>query len=92
MKNTPCQFYKNGNCTKWLADRKCEPSNNCWFTDGFDQCDINAVCAKSSIYGNDYFYLTDRDIEALKAGKILYFTDEYGMFIAYKKENPDLKG
>ena len=46
---------------------------------------MNQMCCESSLHGNYYFYVTDEDIEALKNGKVLFYVDEYGMFIGYKK-------
>lgn len=53
------------------------------------QCEIEQVCRKCSIFGNDLILITDNDIEALKNGKVLYKISEYGTFLAYKKEEND---
>lgn len=81
-----CRLYKDGHCQKWRKNGKCVPSNLDWFEDEFGQCEINEVCEKCSIYGNDCFLLTKKDIDALKSGKVLFSLDQYGTFIAYKKE------
>lgn len=48
--------------------------------DSYDECDYE-------FGGGDYF-ITDEDIELLKAGKIINFSvnDEYGCTLAYKME------
>lgn len=83
---TECSLYKDGHCTKWRKNGKCHPSSADWFDEHLDQCEMNAMCEHNSIFGNSYFYLTDEDIDALKAGKVLFDVDEYGVFLAYKKE------
>lgn len=65
---------------------RCNPADINCFSDHFSQCDIDDVCRLASIYGNDLFVLTDENIEALKAGKIIFSVGEYGTFVAYKKE------
>lgn len=42
------------------------------------------VGSRLSPYGNFFFNITDRDIDDLKRGKILYFREEYGIAIRYK--------
>lgn len=73
-------------CRKWAGKPTCKPTTIDEFEDGeLDQCDMEQVCRKCSIYGNDLIVITDDDIEALKNGKVLYRIDEYGTFLAYKK-------
>lgn len=79
-----CTLYKDGHCTKWRENGKCRPSSVDWLDERLCVCDIGAMCAKSSAFGNDYFYITDEDIAALKAGKVLYRRSEYAIFIGYK--------
>lgn len=50
------------------------------------QCEIDQVTDKCSMFGNDFIFLTDEDIEALKNNKVLYACGEYGLFLAYRKE------
>ena len=83
---TECNNYQNGNCTKWGANGKCDPTTIDMFEERIRQCAMDAVCEHESYYGNFYFYLTDEDIIAIKAGKVLYDRGEYGIFLAYKKE------
>lgn len=84
-----CSLYKDGHCTKWRKNGKCRPSTEDWLDERLDVCDINAMCEKSSIFGNEYYYVTDEDIEALKSGKVLYKRSEYGIFIGYMPETGD---
>lgn len=51
--------------------------------DSYEECDYE-------FGGGDYF-ITDEDIELLKAGKIINFSvnDEYGCTLAYAKEGND---
>ncbi len=44
------------------------------------------VCGCSSIFGNRYVEITSEQIEDLKAGKVLCYVDEYGIFIKLKSE------
>lgn len=80
-----CKYRKEGYCTKWRDKAKCEPSTQDWCDGRLSRCDISQMCEKSSIFGNNYFYLDDEDIEALKNGKILFYVDEYGIFIGYRE-------
>lgn len=87
-----CQCGENmDRCTKWGDQRtKCKPTTIDDFREGeLAQCDMDQVCRKCSIWGNDFIVLTDEDIEALQNGKVLYRIDEYGMFLAYKKGEED---
>lgn len=87
MRDKPeCDLYENGRCKKITMSGRCNPADINCFSDHFSQCDIDDVCRLASIYGNDLFVLTDENIEALKAGKIIFSVGEYGTFVAYKKE------
>ena len=89
LKLCPFCYGENGDdCSKWSSPyTKCKPSTLEWCDTQFQHCDMNQMCCESSVYGNYYFYVTDEDIEALKNGKVLFYVDEYGMFIGYKKED-----
>lgn len=77
-------------CSKWgNRNNKCEPVTLEAFREEVDQCEMEQVCQNCSIYGNDFVLITDEDIEALKNGKVLYWIDEYGTFLAYKKGEND---
>lgn len=82
--------YRNerGRCTKHHTTTKCENyiSSLKDFREEFSVCDIDESCQKESIFGNRYFKIGKEDIEALKEGKVLYYVDEYGTFIALKEE------
>lgn len=83
-----CRCGENmDHCSKWgNRGMKCKPMTMDDFREEeLDQCEIDQVCRKCSIYGNDLIVITDEDIKALKSGKILYRIDEYGLFLAYKK-------
>lgn len=75
-------------CAKWGNKKmKCKPFTIDDFDENkLDQCEIDQVCRKCSIFGNDLIVITDEDIEALKNGKVLYKVGEYGLFLAYKKD------
>lgn len=78
---------KMDRCNKYGGSfTKCRPITIGDFSESeLNPCEMNEVCQLSSIYGNDLLIITDDDIEALKAGKVLYRLDEYGLFVAYKK-------
>ena len=83
-----CDLLKeNGRCKKsengMLCKNKC--SNPSWFDDELKVCEVDEVCRKNSIFGNDYFAITEEDIELLRQGKVLYSVDEYGTFIMLKR-------
>lgn len=84
---------KMDRCAKWGDKRmKCTPCT----VDDFEsnkllECKMEEVCRKCSIFGNDYILLTDKDIEVLKSGKVLYLMDEYGTFLAYGGETKNGK-
>lgn len=91
---TECKLYKEGKCSKYWRPSDpemptCRPTTLDDFDERLDLCEMNEVCENDSIFGGSYFAITDKDIEALKAGKVLYKLDEYGIFIAYApKEDP----
>lgn len=78
-------------CSKWGGEHnKCCPITiNDFDPEQLAQCEIEQVCRKCSIFGNDLILITDNDIEALKNGKVLYKISEYGTFLVYKKEEND---
>ena len=81
---------KNGLCKKWDARHECKPSNEKWFSDKLNACDLDEVCLRSSIFGNRYFEITMEDIQDLIEGKVLYYVGEYGYFLyLYDKEKED---
>lgn len=85
-----CSCYENGKCFKYREAQKCNPTTIDRFVVRLEPCEMNEVCENGSLWGNFYFFITDEDIEALKAGKVLYMVDEYGTFIAYApKEAPN---
>lgn len=77
-------------CTRWRRTHLCEPSDASWLDQRMETCEMNQMCRHSSIFGNCYFYLTDEDIEALKSGKVLFYVDEYGVFIGYEPGEKEL--
>ena len=76
----------NGVCRKIDARCKCQPSSAKWFDEEFEVCEVDEVCRKDSIFGNSYLKLTEKDIETLRHGKVLYQMGEYGTFIALVEE------
>ena len=42
----------------------------------------------ASVFGNFYFGVTAEQLEELKAGRVLYSRDEYGIFFALVDEHP----
>lgn len=79
-----CILYKNGMCNKWRKKYKCRPISI--ESEVFSTCEIGETCERASDYGNYLYRITDEDIDALKAGKVLFSVDEYGVFIAYQKK------
>lgn len=75
-------------CAKWgNKNDKCKPMTIDDFCEGeLTQCEMDQVCRRCSIFGNDFIIITDEDIEALKNGKVLYRIDEYGLFLVIRKE------
>lgn len=59
-----------------------EPAYVDWLTT-IEPEEVNKVASK---YGNRYAEITEEQIEDLKAGKVLCYVDEYGIFIKLKKE------
>lgn len=59
-----------------------EPAYTDWLTT-IEPEDVGKVASK---YGNRYAEITEGQIEDLKAGKILCYVDEYGIFIKLNKE------
>lgn len=90
----PCEYRDEaGRCKKreYLSMHSKEPIRPVCsmeeFTEELDITDREAVCQKESFWGNFHFAITEEQIEALKAGKVLYFVDEYGFFIAMGAKN-----
>lgn len=58
-------------CAKWGDKRtKCHPFTIDEFKGNqFLECDITQVCRKCSIFGNDFVFITDKEIEKIKVWK-----------------------
>lgn len=85
MKKEECDLYCNGKCKKFgdSCNYNCNQSSVDWLKEKFNKCEVDEICRVSSIFGNFCFCLTDKDIEYLKNGGILYKLEEYGIFIGY---------
>ena len=84
-----CRYKtKDGHCTKRRINGICRSSNLSWCEDPAKTIDIDRMCEYSSIFGNEYVYITEEQFQALSEGKALYIpvNDEYGCFIALKNE------
>lgn len=83
-----CRFLlPNGRC-EFDKRKKCNfDPDELEYTDSLFAIDPEEVCGRSSIYGNRYVEITADDIEELKAGKVLCYVDEYGIFIKLKAED-----
>ena len=85
--NKKCDLYDDGKCNEYNGlsrkKRKCETSTAEWFNEPseFNVININEMCRRRSIFGNDYFVITNKQIEQLKKGKVLCDIGEYGTFI-----------
>ena len=80
-----CDFYTDGHCTMFRKNGKCKPSDSSWCDEDMLTIESNQICRHGSVFGNNYFYITEEQIEALREGKVLYYPGEYGTFIALKK-------
>lgn len=95
--NKKCDLYDDGKCNGYNGwrgkKRKCETSTAEWFDkpSEFNAININEMCRRRSIFGNDYFVITNKQIEQLKKGKVLFYIDEYGMFILLE-DFADMRG
>lgn len=74
---TEKDFYSIEDLRKWITNRptKMDTIN----------CTHDEVAEYISVFGGDTIALTDKDIEALKQGKLLAHLDEYSLFIAYER-------
>lgn len=91
-----CEYNKDGKCLRWnmpcnsLYSLFTSRANNGNFVYNFFQtCSAEDICRVGSTYGNDFVYITDKDIEDLKSGKVLFGGDEYGLFLKYKGEKDE---
>lgn len=73
---TEKDFYAIEDLRKWITNRptKMDTIN----------CTHDEVAEYISVFGGYTIVLTDKDIEALKQGKLLAHLDEYGLIIAYE--------
>lgn len=83
-----CKFRDDkGRCTKYGRHPfKCGPFTVDSFSDKLNIIDMDEACKRGSIFGNSFFFITEEQIEKLRNGKVLFAIDEYGTFIALKKE------
>lgn len=79
-----CDLLINNRCTKYRKNGKCQPSSLEWCDEEMKVIEADQMCRYASIFGNNYFYITEEQIEALKSGKVLYDGGEYGTFICLK--------
>ena len=87
MEKQECDQFVNGKCKKYGKPERCEQCDIREFDEEFTVIDMSEVCRKSSMCGNYYFLITEKDIEALRQGKVLCSVDEYGIFIALERED-----
>ena len=83
-----CDLYKDGHCTKFRKNGKCEPSTSEWLIrDEYDTpmeyIPTDKMCRYGSIFGNDYIGLSQNDIDRIKNGEVIYISGEYGIFIGF---------
>ena len=92
MAHKECPGYmKNGRCKK--DNRACRVKKEdieSWFDETLKPIDLLNVCPEQSIFGNNFFVITDKDIEALKTGKVLFVRGEYGVFLKYEGGQNDV--
>lgn len=85
-------YLKNGLCKG--DNRVCGVTKEMvenWFDETLTPIDLLDVCHEQSIFGNDFFTITDEDIQALKSGKVLFVRDEYGIFLKYEGGQTDVQ-
>lgn len=78
-------YMPNGRCKG--NNRKCRVTKEdieSWFDETLKPIDLLDVCPEQSVFGNNFFVITDKDIEALKTGKVLFVREEYGVFLKYE--------
>lgn len=71
--------------------KKVKKANREWFDEELEIIDMKDVYDKQSIFGNDFFRITDEHINALKNGKVLYKLGEYGTFIILDNADGEVK-
>ena len=86
-----CDFANNRrkyrNKPNWCSYKQTYCDGNGFIKPDFEPTILEPkdVCAKSSIFGNYYIKITDKDIEALKSGKAVAIVgEEYNIFIEYE--------
>ena len=81
-----CPGYMKNGCCKG-DNRPCRVTKEdieSWFDETLTPIDLPDVCPQQSVFGNSFFVITDKDIEALKKGKVLFAMGEYGVFLKYE--------
>lgn len=84
-------YMKNGCCKR--DNRPCRVTKEdieSWFDETLTPIDLPDVCPQQSVFGNSFFVITDKDIEALKKGKVLFAMEEYGVFLKYEGDQSDV--
>ncbi len=84
-------YMKNGRCTG--NNRPCRVTKKNierWFDETLKPIYLLDVCPKQAAFGNSFFVITDKDIEALKTGKVLFAREEYGVFLKYEGGQNDV--
>lgn len=85
-------YMKNGRCKgNNRACRVTKEAIESWFDETLKTIDLLDVCPNQSLFGNSYFRITDKDIDALKSGKVLFIRDEYGVFLKYEGGQTDVQ-
>lgn len=83
-----CYKSADGHCTKWRSNGKCEPSTVNWCDEPVDMIEVDRMCENSSIFGNTYNFITEEQLNELRAGKAIWVGDgEYCHFIILKPED-----
>lgn len=87
-----CPGYMENGCCKG-DNRPCRVTKEdieSWFDETLTPIDLPDVCPQQSVFGNSFFVITDKDIEALKKGKVLFAMEEYGVFLKYEGGQSDV--
>lgn len=88
-----CDLRKGDRCTKYGKNYRddyplCRPSSILDCEDQAKVIEPNEMCRKGSIFGNEYYYITEEQLKQLKNGKVIMCNingGEYMCFVALKR-------
>ena len=84
-----CKWFKNDLCHRFGRHKRCKPSDGSWFNYAKPLHPLWAdqICEMQNPLSSEFLAITEKDIEALREGRVLYCIGDAPIFIALKGDD-----